>query len=97
MGEVYSARDSRLSRNVAIKVLQALFVNDAERLARVQREVKLLASLNHPNIATIHRLEQSGGVHYLEMELVPDETPAQRLLEGPLPLTLCFDEASLES
>jgi hypothetical protein len=53
--------------------------------------------LNHPNIATIHRLERSGGADYLEMELVPEEAPAQRLLKGPLPLTLCFDEASLES
>jgi hypothetical protein len=69
MGEVYEAHDSKLGRGVAIKVLPEQFARDSERLARFQREAKLLASLNHPNIATIHGLEQSDGTHYLVMEL----------------------------
>jgi hypothetical protein len=80
MGEVYQARDSKLERDVAIKVLPEQFARDQERLARFQREAKLLASLNHPNIATIHGLEQSGDTHYLVMELVPGETLRDRLL-----------------
>jgi len=76
MGEVYEARDTKLGRNVAIKVLPAAFVNDPERLGRFQREARMLAALNHPNIATIYGLEQSGGVHFLIMELVPGETLA---------------------
>src|SRR3972149_9796811 len=80
MGEVYSAHDSKLDRDVAIKVLPEHFTRDQERLARFQREAKLLASLNHPNIATIHDLEQSGGTHYLVMELVPGETLRDRIL-----------------
>jgi len=80
MGEVYSAHDSKLDRDVAIKVLPEQFTRDQERLARFQREAKLLASLNHPNIATIHDLEQSGGTHYLVMELVPGETLRDRIL-----------------
>jgi serine/threonine protein kinase/Tol biopolymer transport system component len=77
MGEVYQAHDSNLGRDVAIKVLPEQFARDPERLARFQREAKLLAALNHPNIATIHGLEQSGETHYLVMELVPGETLAQ--------------------
>jgi eukaryotic-like serine/threonine-protein kinase len=84
MGEVYQARDRQLGRDVAIKVLPAGFVHDAERLARFQREARMLASLNHPNIATIHGLEQSDGVQYLVMELVPGETLAERLSAGAL-------------
>jgi len=84
MGEVYQARDSKLSRDVAIKVLPATFVYDAERLARFQREARMLASLNHPNIATIHGLEQSGGVHYLVMEMVLGQTLAERVSSGAL-------------
>src|ERR1700687_4274463 len=84
MGEVYQAHDTKLARDVAIKVLPAAFVHDAERLSRFQREAKMLASLNHPNIATIHGLEQSDGVHYLVMELVPGQTLAARVSAGPL-------------
>jgi serine/threonine protein kinase len=62
MGEVYRARDTRLDRDVAIKVLPDLFAADPERLARFEREAKTLAALNHPNIATIHGLEEQGGV-----------------------------------
>jgi serine/threonine-protein kinase len=87
MGEVYEAHDSKLGRDVAIKVLPEQFARDPERLARFQREAKLLASLNHPNIATIHGLEQSGDTHYLVMELVPGETLAQRIKrDGSVPV-----------
>ena len=84
MGEVYQAQDSKLSRDVAIKVLPAAFAHDAERLARFQREARMLASLNHPNIATIHGLEQSDGVHYLVMELVLGHTLAEHVSAGAL-------------
>jgi eukaryotic-like serine/threonine-protein kinase len=86
MGEVYEARDTKLGRNVAIKVLSAAFVHDPERLSRFQREARMLAALNHPNIATIHGLEQSDGVHFLIMELVPGETLADRVKSGPVPM-----------
>jgi eukaryotic-like serine/threonine-protein kinase len=84
MGAVYQAHDTKLGRSVAIKVLPSAFAQDPERLARFQREARMLASLNHPNIATIHGLEQSDGVHYLVMELVPGETLAERVNAGPL-------------
>jgi serine/threonine protein kinase len=87
MGEVYKARDTKLGRDVAIKVLPEAFAHDAERLSRFQREAKMLAALNHPNIATIHGLEQSGGTSYLVMELVSGETLAERVKrEGPVPI-----------
>jgi eukaryotic-like serine/threonine-protein kinase len=82
MGEVYRAHDTKLARDVAIKVLPANFVNDPERLSRFQREARMLAALNHPNIATIYGLEQSAGVTCLVMELVPGETLAERLKTG---------------
>src|ERR1700737_2950452 len=78
MGEVYQAHDTKLGRDVAIKVLPANFVNDPERLSRFQREARMLAALNHANIATIYGLEQSGGVTCLVMELVSGETLAGR-------------------
>jgi serine/threonine protein kinase/dipeptidyl aminopeptidase/acylaminoacyl peptidase len=84
MGEVYQAHDTKLGRDVAIKVLPEAFAHDSERLSRFQREAKMLAALNHPNIATIHGLEQSGGTSYLVMELVSGETLAERLKAGPL-------------
>ena len=84
MGEVYQAHDTKLGRDVAIKVLPEAFAHDAERLSRFQREAKMLAALNHPNIATIHGLEQSGGTSYLVMELVSGETLAERVKAGPL-------------
>src|SRR5215471_14624545 len=86
MGEVYRARDGKLGRDVAIKVLPSAFVNDPERLARFQREARMLAALNHPNIATIYGLEQSDGIHFLIMELVPGETLAERVKAGPVPV-----------
>jgi Tol biopolymer transport system component len=87
MGEVYQAHDTKLGRDVAIKVLPEAFAHDADRLSRFQREAKMLASLNHPNIATIHGLEQSGGTGYLVMELVSGETLQQRVKrDGPVPV-----------
>src|SRR5437899_12746705 len=86
MGEVYQAHDIKLGRNVAIKVLPEAFAHDAERLARFQREAKMLASLNHPNIATIHGLEQTIGTSYPVMEIVAGETLADRIKrDGALP------------
>jgi len=84
MGEVYQAHDTKLGRDVAIKVLPEAFAHDAERLSRFQREAKMLAALNHANIATIYGLEQSGGTSYLVMELVSGETLAERVNAGPL-------------
>jgi serine/threonine-protein kinase len=84
MGEVYRARDTRLGREVAIKSLPAELAQDAERLARFEREAKLLASLSHPNIAGIHGLEEVGGARYLVLELVEGETLAARLARGLL-------------
>src|ERR1700752_5090388 len=87
MGEVYKAHDTKLGRDVAIKILPEAFAHDPERLSRFQREAKMLASLNHPNIATIHGLEQSNGTSYLVMELVSGETLADRIKrEGAVPI-----------
>ena len=86
MGEVYRARDTKLNRDVAIKVLPDLFANDAERLARFTREAQTLASLNHPNIAQIHGLEESGGVRALVMELVDGEDLSAHIARGAIPL-----------
>ncbi|MBN2241097.1 MAG: serine/threonine-protein kinase [Acidobacteria bacterium] len=85
MGEVYQAKDRRLGRDVAVKVLPEEFARDADRVARFQREAKLLASLNHPNIASIHGLEESDGTNFLIMELVEGETLADRLKVGRIP------------
>ena len=86
MGEVYRARDTKLDRDVAIKVLPEEFAKDKERLARFEREAKLLASLNHPNIASIYGLEESDGVKALVLELVEGPTLAERIAEGPIPV-----------
>src|SRR5580693_4440952 len=86
MGEVYRARDSKLGRDVALKVISEQFANDAERMARFEREAKVLASLNHPNIAHIYGLEDSGGVRALVMEVVEGQTLAERIARGPIPL-----------
>lgn len=85
MGEVYRARDTRLGREVAIKVLPEAFVADSERVRRFEREAKLLASLNHPHIASIYDIGEGDGVHFLVMELVQGETLAERLSRGPIP------------
>ena len=86
MGEVYRARDTKLARDVAIKVLPAVFVSDPERVARFQREARTLASLNHPNIAAIYGLEESGGTAALVLELVEGPTIADRIAHGPIPV-----------
>jgi serine/threonine-protein kinase len=86
MGEVYRARDTRLRREVALKVLPELFALDSDRLARFQREAQILASLNHPNIAAIHGLEESDGTRALALELVEGPTLADRVAEGPIGL-----------
>ena len=91
MGEVYQASDSKLGRDVAIKVLPTAFVNNPERLSRFQREARILAALNHPNIATIYGLEQDGGIQFLVMELIVGQTLAARLTEGPLPVKEVLD------
>ncbi len=86
MGEVWKARDTKLGREVAIKTLPEDFAKDAERLSRLQREARLLASLNHPNIATIHGLEERGGTPFLVLELVEGDTLADRLKHGAIPV-----------
>jgi serine/threonine-protein kinase len=86
MGEVYQAKDQKLGREVAIKVLPEEFAKDADRVARFQREAKLLASLNHPNIASIYGLEESDGTHFLVLELIEGDTLADRLKRGAIPV-----------
>src|SRR6202167_5636133 len=88
MGEVYRARDTKLDRDVAIKVIPPALAQDPERLARFEREAKVLASLNHPNIAQIYGIEESNSVRALVMELVPGET-----LKGPLPVETALNYA----
>ena len=85
MGEVYRARDTKLGREVAVKVIAEAFAQNEERLARFEREARVLASLNHPNVATLYGLEQSDGVQFLVMELAEGETLAERLRSGPIP------------
>ena len=87
--EVYRAKDTKLGRDVAIKVLPEAFARDEERLARFEREARILAALNHPGIATLHGLEESAGTRYLVMELVEGETLRERFDRGPIP----WDEA----
>ena len=91
MGEVYRARDSKLGREVAIKVLPEHFADDEERLKRFEREAKTLASLNHPNVAQIHGVDQVGDTCFLVLELVPGESLEERLRRGPLPLDEALD------
>src|SRR5262245_26595409 len=85
MGEVYEATDGKLGRSVAIKFLPEAFSHDSERVARFQREARVLASLNHADIAAIYGLEEIDGRHFLVMELVPGETLAQRIQRGAIP------------
>jgi serine/threonine protein kinase len=86
MGEVYRAHDTKLKREVAIKILPDEFARDPERVSRFQREAQLLASLNHPNIAAIYDLEEDDGFRFLILELVEGETLAERLKRGPIPV-----------
>src|SRR5215471_697389 len=87
MGEVYRARDLKLKREVAIKILPPEFAQDIDRISRFQREAEVLASLNHPNIANIYDLEEQGGSRYLVLELVEGETLADRIAHGPIPVS----------
>ena len=86
MGEVYRARDTKLDRDVALKVLPEAFTSDPDRLARFEREAKVLASLNHPNIGSIHGFEESGDTKALVLELVEGPTLADRIKGGPIPI-----------
>src|SRR5262249_31895175 len=86
MGEVYRARDTKLNRDVAIKVLPDGFANDSERIARFHREAQSVAALNHPNIAAIYDLEESAGTKFLVLELVEGETLAEWIQRGPVPV-----------
>src|SRR5713226_982903 len=86
MGEVYRATDTRLGRDVALKVLPEAFARDPERMVRFEREAKVLASLNHPNIASIYGLEESNGVRVLVMESVEGPTLADRIQQKAVPL-----------
>src|SRR5215510_13108546 len=86
MGDVYQATDTKLGRGVAIKFLPEAFSHDTERVARFQREARVLASLNHPNIAAIHGVEQIDTRHFLVMELVSGETLAERIKRGAIPI-----------
>src|SRR5215510_3715711 len=85
MGEVYRSRDSKLKREVAIKVLPAEFSRDVERIRRFRREAEVLATLNHPHIAQIYGLEEEGGTLCLVLELVEGETLAARIRRGAIP------------
>src|SRR5437773_6099661 len=91
MGEVYRARDTKLKREVAIKVLPDEFSRDADRVSRFQREAEVLASLNHPNIAAIYDLQEAHGSRYLVLELVEGETLAERIARGPIPVEEALD------
>src|SRR5437588_292321 len=86
MGEVYRARDEKLNRDVAIKILPEAFAQDFDRLTRFKREAQVLASLNHPNIVSVYGLEESNGFIALAMELVEGPTLADRLASGPIPI-----------
>ena len=86
MGEVYRARDTKLDRDVALKVLPHAFTDDPDRLARFEREAKVLASLNHPNIGGIHGLEESEGIKALVLEYIEGPTLAERIKQGPIPV-----------
>ena len=86
MGKVYRARDTKLDRDVALKVLPEAFTQDPDRLARFEREAKVLASLNHPNIAAIYGLEEADDTRALVLELVEGPTLADRIAKGPIPL-----------
>jgi serine/threonine protein kinase len=93
MGEVYRAADTKLRREVAIKVLPAEVAGDPERLGRFQREATLLAALNHPHIAAIYGLEEDAGSPFLVLELVEGEDLAARLKRGPIPVDKVVETA----
>ncbi|MFQ5600300.1 MAG: serine/threonine-protein kinase, partial [Candidatus Krumholzibacteriia bacterium] len=93
MGEVYRARDTKLGRDVAVKVLPEVFARDPERVARFEREARVLASLNHPNIAVIYGFEEANDMQLLALELVAGETLAERVRRGALPVAEALDAA----
>ena len=93
MGEVYRALDTKLKRDVALKVLPQAFAQDPDRLARFQREAELLATLNHPNVAAIFSIEEAGGVHFMTMELVDGCTLEQMTPRGTVSMAQLFDIA----
>src|SRR5688572_14009294 len=86
MGEVYRARDTRLNRDVAIKILLPIVADDPDRLSRFRREAQVLAALNHPNIAHIHGIEETDGITALVLEFVDGEDLAQRIARGSIPI-----------
>jgi serine/threonine-protein kinase len=86
MGEVYGARDTKLGRDVGIKIVPESFADDPDRVARFEREARTLAALNHPNIGGIHGLEEADGITALVLELVEGPTLADRIAQGALPL-----------
>src|SRR6516162_9208313 len=86
MGEVYRARDLKLKREVAIKILPEEFSRDADRVSRFQREAEVLASLNHPSIAAIYDLQEAKGSRFLVLEVVEGETLSDRIARGPIPV-----------
>ncbi len=94
MGEVYRARDTQLGRDIAVKALPEALAHDAERLARFEREGRLLASLRHPNIAGIHAVIDHDGRRYLALEFVEGETLAQRITRGPPGIEEALEVAS---
>src|SRR5213080_1223194 len=93
MGEVYRARDTKLKREVAIKILPEEFDRDADRVSRFQREAEVLASLNHPNIAAIYDVQEAEGSRFLVLELVEGETLAERIARGRLPIDEALNTA----
>src|SRR6516225_4382613 len=93
MGQVFRAHDSRLNRDVAIKVLPPEFANDPARMARFSREAQVLAALSHANIAAIYGIEESGGASALVMELVEGQTLSDRIASGPIPRDEALDFA----
>jgi serine/threonine protein kinase len=86
MGEVYRARDTRLGRDVALKILPESFTHDSPRVSRFRREAQVLTALNHPHIAQIHGLEEAGGAQFLILELVDGESPEKRIARGVVPI-----------
>jgi serine/threonine protein kinase len=86
MGEVYRAHDTKLNRDVALKILPDTFTHDPERVARFRRQAQVLAALNHPHIAQIHGLEEANGTQFLVLELVDGESLDKRIARGPIPV-----------
>src|SRR5215475_10386359 len=93
MGEVYRARDTKLKRDVAIKILPDEFSHDADRVSRLQREAEVLASLNHSNIAAIYDVQEANGSRFLILELIEGQTRADRIARGPIPVDEALDIA----